>query len=306
MINNTANDMQTFLFGEAEATVAPRSLADRFGENPFSVLRAYTGDWLAVDRMYKRYGIASDEGRGRNLTYNMNETDYFDGINHDTSIFSPRLAALMYDWFCPVGGAILDPFCGGSVRGIVAGINGHDYTGIDIREEQVLANARQAGMMQRRLRKMPHYVCGDSRVVLDAITENFDMVFSCPPYGDLEKYSDLQGDISNMDYDEFRVAYSAIIRKACARLKNGCFAVFVVGEIRDKCGNLRGFVPDTIHAFQDAGLNYYDEIIMQNAIGTARLRTGQFNKSRKIVKTHQTVLVFVKGKPDMGREWLKF
>ena len=37
-----------------------------------------------------------------------------------TSIFDPVLCELAYRWFCPPGGVVLDPFAGGSVRGIVA------------------------------------------------------------------------------------------------------------------------------------------------------------------------------------------
>ena len=37
-----------------------------------------------------------------------------------TSIFDPVLCELVYRWFCPSKGKILDPFAGGSVRGIVA------------------------------------------------------------------------------------------------------------------------------------------------------------------------------------------
>lgn len=37
-----------------------------------------------------------------------------------TSIFDPVLCELAYSWFCPLDGKVLDPFAGGSVRGIVA------------------------------------------------------------------------------------------------------------------------------------------------------------------------------------------
>jgi hypothetical protein len=37
-----------------------------------------------------------------------------------TSIFDPVLCEIAYRWFCPSGGTVLDPFAGGSVRGIVA------------------------------------------------------------------------------------------------------------------------------------------------------------------------------------------
>lgn len=35
------------------------------------------------------------------------------------------------------GGTILDPFAGGSVRGIVANFLGFNYTGLELRPEQV-------------------------------------------------------------------------------------------------------------------------------------------------------------------------
>jgi DNA modification methylase len=50
----------------------------------------------------------------------------------------------MYKWFCPEGGTILDPFAGGSVRGIVANYLGFKYTGIELRQEQVDSNREQA------------------------------------------------------------------------------------------------------------------------------------------------------------------
>ena len=43
----------------------------------------------------------------------------------------------MYEWFCPKEGRILDPFAGGSVRGIVAAEMGYVYNGIDLSEEQI-------------------------------------------------------------------------------------------------------------------------------------------------------------------------
>ena len=37
-----------------------------------------------------------------------------------TLIFDPVLCEIAYRWFCPKGGVVLDPFAGGSVRGIIA------------------------------------------------------------------------------------------------------------------------------------------------------------------------------------------
>ncbi|KKK48239.1 hypothetical protein LCGC14_3147140, partial [marine sediment metagenome] len=57
-----------------------------------------------------------------------------------TSIFDPVLCEIAYRWFSPPDGRVLDPFAGGSVRGIVAAYLGRDYTGIDLSLPQVEAN----------------------------------------------------------------------------------------------------------------------------------------------------------------------
>lgn len=122
-----------------------------------------------------------------------------------------------------------------------------------------------------------------------------DLVFSCPPYADLEVYSDIEGDISNMEYEDFCKAYKGIIDKACNKLKENRFAVFVVGDIRDKNGAYRNFVDYTKQCFNANGLVTYNEAILIDMLGTAMIRANQTFKSRKLVKVHQNVLVFYKG-----------
>lgn len=224
----------------------------------------------------------------------------FGGFNEDlsvpqsgTSIFDPVLCELSYRWFCPPRGSILDPFAGGSVRGIVASELGFSYTGVELRAEQVAANRVQADIATG---PVPQWHIGDSRGIQDIAPGEYDMVFSCPPYADLEVYSDDPADLSTLDYGAFLAAYYDIIAATCSMLKDNRFAVFVVGEVRDKRGNYYGFVPDTVSAFRAAGLNYYNEAVLVTAAGSLPIRTGkQFRTSRKFGKTHQNVLVFVKG-----------
>ena len=100
-----------------------------------------------------------------------------------------------------------------------------------------------------------------------------------------------------MDYPQFLKTYRAIIKAAVSHLKDNRFAVFVVGEVRNKkTGEYYNFVPDTIKAFEDAGLKYYNELILVNVTGGAVYTAGRYAKtSRKIAKVHQNILVFVKG-----------
>lgn len=132
----------------------------------------------------------------------------------------------------------------------------------------------------------------------------YDMIFSCPPYADLEVYSDDPRDISTMSYDDFLATYRQIIARSVELLKDNRFACFVVGDIRDNRGFYRCFVQDTIQAFRDAGMELYNDAILVNVAGTLPIRvSGQFQTNRKLGKTHQNVLVFYRGDPSHIREF---
>jgi len=275
-------------------------LRDKFIEPPFSVLDAKQGAWQARKRKWKSLGIRSETGRGSvsivggtDIYRDISKKENYDNKDNYVSIFDPALTELLYHWFCPDGGKILDPFAGGSVRGIVANYLGYKYTGIELRKRQVESN-RDQSIDILDSDNQPKWIVGDSNIELDSIDDSFDFVFSCPPYANLEVYSDLDGDISNMNYSDFLIAYKSIIKKSCSKLKKGGYACFVVGEVRDSEGNFYGFVPDTVKAFQEAGMNYYNEAILLNPVASASMRANGNMKSKKLAKIHQNVLIFIK------------
>ncbi len=290
-------------------------VADKFIFPPFSVLDAKQGAWQDRKRAWASTGIKGETGRDAEVfgdcsQYQNKEKEkkalgcYLkigDAMvkrtgsgQTATSIFDPVLCELAYRWFCPPGGQIVDPFAGGSVRGIVASMLGFKYWGCDLRQEQIDANNQQKEDIDPD-GPPPVWICGDSKAKL-INAPDADFVFSCPPYGDLEKYSDDPDDLSAMDYYAFIAAYKRIILKSVSSLKDDSFACFVVGDFRDKKGFYRNFVSETIDGFERAGARLYNEAILLTSIGSACMRvTKQFNAGRKLAKVHQNVLVFCKG-----------
>lgn len=214
-----------------------------------------------------------------------------------TSIFDPCLVELMIRWFCPPGGVVLDPFAGGSVRGVVASKLGREYHGVDLSGRQVVANRVQGAKICATDNKPPTWYHGNSLHIERVITGvQADFIFSCPPYFDLEVYSDAKDDLSAMSYDQFLEVYRAIIAASVRMLKPNRFAAFVVGDVRDKEGNYRNFPAHTVQAFIDAGCGYYNEAVLVTSVGSLPIRVGkQFKAGRKLGKTHQNVFTFVKG-----------
>lgn len=303
-------------------------LRDKFIEPPFSILDTKTGDWQRRKRQWKELGIESEKGREEKLLGNGSgnsdeqDNDFSErygrkitngvGIfDNATSIFDPALCELMYRWFCPPGGKILDSFAGGSVRGIVANYLGYKYTGVELRNEQVQSNLEQAQRIMPG--NIPNWINGDTERVLGHMAETnvtyesfYDFAFTCPPYHDLEVYSDDPNDLSNMPYEQFKTKYAAIIKHTVHLLRPNSFAAIVVGDIRDKNGFYKNFNGFTKEAFLAAGCKLYNEAKLLQPLGTAMLRANRiFGTNRKLIKVHEDVLIFYKGGPENIRERFK-
>lgn len=293
-VNLYGND----LFGNPVQPDSLGLIADRFLIPPFSVLNTREGWWQDRKRAWSSLGIQGEIGReAKAFSCNdgqQKKYDYLPDITTGTSIFDPVLCELIYRWFCPAGG-VLDPFAGGSVRGIIACLLGNEYTGIDLSEKQLMANRDQADKICPNHK--PCWIEGDAENIKQ-LTQNTeaDLIFSCPPYFNLEVYSDDARDLSNMNWESFLIKYRKIIKENCDLLKQNRFACFVVGEVRDKDGNYVNLVGETIKAFLDSGLKFYNEGILVNTVGSLPIRiTKQFDSGRKLGKVHQNILIFLKG-----------
>ena len=301
------------LFGNE--VIEPNTLKNKYIIPPFSIFDTASGDWQNRKNKWKSLGIESEVGReNSNSNQRMTPDGKMIGLkskktstirlettgnditkNPYISIFDPVLCEVIYNWFAIPNGTLLDPFAGGSVRGIVANYLDYQYTGIDLREEQILSNQSQA--LKIVPDNLPEWIDGDSNVELNKFDRTFDFVFSCPPYYDLEVYCDDPNDLSNMDYNSFNAKYESIINKSCKLLRDNRFACFVVGNVRDKDGYMIDLVGQTIKSFENAGLKFYNEIILKNAVASASMRADNNMTYKKVVKIHQNVLVFCKGNP---------
>lgn len=298
------------LFKTGRLNVSQPLLKDRYIVPPFSIMNTITQNWQQRKDLWERMGIDSVQGRDVKRN-NANPVNTFSARGQQakeaerTSTFDPLLCEIMYKWFSNEGDWVLDPFAGGSVRGIVATSLGRQYKGIDLSSDQVCANVDQYKDVASRynIHNIPYWVCADSEAYLSKevyTTMVYDMVFTCPPYYNLERYTKNEADLSNMPtYEDFLTKYATILRYASMMLANERFFVIVVSEIRNpETGAYYGFVPDTIRILRESGLEYYNDIILYNNLGSLPIRAPKyFDQSRKIGRTHQNILVFYKGNP---------
>ena len=293
-------------------------LAQRYGFPPFTVIDRRGGTWQKRKRKWNALGLTSGAGRSDELLAGLKALHSLSPDQYATlamtSIFDPALCELAYDWFSPPGGRVLDPFTGGSVRGVVASRLGRHYTGIDLSAAQVSANYAQAHLADPAFPPLWLQNDGGTQAELEDWTlpegdrqrdplpevarEGADFIFSCPPYYDLEVYSDGPSDLSTMTYPQFLEMYRGIIAASVDVLRPNRFIGWVISDVRDKQGKYRGLVKDSIQAFEDAGAQLYNEIIVVDPVGSTAIRAARpFDGSRKVARLHQNFLVFVKGDP---------
>ena len=313
--------------GATNSKPANASLNDRFIVPPFSILDTRKGYWQ--ERKKKWRELIGDNGESRNDTLitspeikykdlyqrtrqhreelGISFKEYLDKYVPDdvkereaskvlsagVSLLDPVMAEIVCRWFGQDKCKTFDCFAGDSVFGYVSAHLGNEFIGIELRPEQAqLNNERVEGMTAR-------YINDDGQNVAQHIApESQDLLFSCPPYFDLEKYSDLENDASNQDsYEDFIKILDNAFKAAVGCLKDNRFAVIVVGDVRDKStGFYYDFCGDIKRIFKEAGMPLYNEIILVETGASTALRAGRYMESRKVAKMHQNILVFYKGK----------
>lgn len=323
--------------GATNSKPANASLNDRFIVPPFSILDTRKGYWQ--ERKKKWRELIGDNGESRNDTLitspeikykdlyqrtrqhreelgitfkeyldkyvpdDVKEREASKVLSAGVSLLDPVMAEIVCRWFGQDNCKTFDCFAGDSVFGYVSAHLGNEFVGIELRPEQArLNNERVEGMTAR-------YICDDGQNVAKHINpESQDLLFSCPPYFDLEKYSDLPNDASNQDsYEDFIQILKNAFTAAVGCLKNNRFAVICVGDVRDrKTGFYYDFCGDIKRIFKEAGVLLYNEIILVEQTASTALRAARYMETRKVAKTHQHILVFFKGNPkDIKKEYPK-
>lgn len=313
--------------GATNSKPANASLNDRFIVPPFSILDTRKGYWQ--ERKKKWRELIGDNGESRNDTLitspeikykdlyqrtrqhreelgitfkeyldkyvpdDVKEREASKVLSAGVSLLDPVMAEIVCRWFGQDNSKTFDCFAGDSVFGYVSAHLGNEFVGIELRPEQArLNNERVEGMTAR-------YINDDGQNVAQHIApDSQDLLFSCPPYFDLEKYSDLENDASNQDsYEDFIKILENAFKAAVGCLKENRFAVIVVGDVRDKStGFYYDFCGDIKRIFKEAGMPLYNEIILVETGASTALRAGRYMESRKVAKMHQNILVFYKGK----------
>ena len=216
------------------------------------------------------------------------DAKYLSGLGF--SEFHAGLTEDVLHYWSVVGSVVVDPFAGRATRAFVTSKLGREYYGYEISPTTV-----------DRVQKHLDSYNIDSTIYLDngcymkqTPNDFADLVMTCPPYHQLEKYESVDNQLSDIkDYETFLGMLEICAVNIKRVLKPGGFLVWVCADWRDGT-EFRSFHTDSIRMFKNVGLKYHDIVIMKNKSPFASMQIGKVASKRYTSKIHEYILIFRK------------
>ena len=229
---------------------------------------------------------------GENESRRSNDAEYLPGLKF--SEFHAGLAEQILRYWSMKGSVVVDPFAGRATRAVVANKLGRQYEGYEISP----STYKRSKEHFKKLGVSPKLYNLDGLFLAKNDNDSVDLVFTCPPYHDIEKYESVQNQNQLSDcasYEEFCRHIKCSGYHINRVLKPGAFCVWVVGDWRCPKGNgFRSFHSDLISLFTQEKLIHHDTIIMKNISPFAPLQAGKVASKRYTSKIHEYIMVFRK------------
>jgi hypothetical protein len=271
-----------------------------------NVWNSTKGDWLRLKGEWKdrieeagvREGIPNPSFASREGCWQGEQgfANVVTGRSHNgnASVLDPVACEVILRFFTPDGGKVYNPFGGGVQFGYVTGASGYGYLASEIRQNQVDANNALCSEFEN-----VKWVKADSSTYDPG--EEFDLIFTCPPYYRVERYVDYDGEIPDGEinalstYEKFRDTLFAGYEVALSRLANNRFFVVMTGDSRDTKGAYHCHEAETEIWMKDHGLSVYNKIVYLEAEFTRLAQAKKTLDMRKFPKREQKIIVAYKG-----------
>jgi hypothetical protein len=223
------------------------------------------------------------------------EHDSSKSFNGNASVLDPVACEVILRFFMPTNGVrVYNPFGGGVQFGFVTGSYGLEYLATEIRQNQCDANNALCQEFYNT-----KWIKADSSKYIPK--QNYDLMFTCPPYYKVEEYVDYEGVIpegelnSLKTYEQFRDTLFEGYKNALTKLNDNCFFVVMTGDSRDKDGGYYGCEAEHELFFKSQGLHIYNKIVYLEAEFTRLAHAKRTLDYRKFPKREQKILAFYKG-----------
>jgi len=258
-----------------------------------------TGDkkFAKRDTSYSSFWLYNRERDINSEHFKDSFVNFYDDKNL-LSEFNPSVAKNIISFWSEPKDVIFDPFAG-RTRAIVSYAMGRGYVGCEVSKDVV-------NHMENKFKHYNFY--DDDNFLVDIINDDclninneypdieFDLVFTCPPYWNLEKYESTEGQLSDINnYDIFLKSLTQRLNIASDKLKKDKYMCVVIGDFRKNTHYIT-LHSDLIQQMKNnKSIKLHDVIAIQNLpFSTAAFYFGSRKKHKYTAKAHEYLLVWKK------------
>jgi len=212
------------------------------------------------------------------------------------STFPPNICRNIVLFYSEQGETILDPFAGHNSRMEVVWRNKRNYIGYDISVDFMKFNERVREKIIYEDSFLGDNNCkielkNKTSEKLDEIDNSIDLIFSSPPYWDLEFYgNEIEQLGKEKEYEGFLNRLETIFRECYRVLKQSKFFVININDFR-KDGIFYSYHNDIINLYRKIGFKMHDVIIMNYKQSIAQCFASQIETRKTTAKIHEYLIV---------------
>lgn len=210
------------------------------------------------------------------------------------SKFNTEYAKRIIEFWTKEGDLILDPFAG-RTRSLISTLLKRRYFGFDVVKDNIDNMINSYSELSKKYKMGELRLYNDDSYNLNRyIKESVNLVMTCPPYWNLEKYPEGNGvQLSLIEsYESFLKRYEEILLNASDKLIDGGFFAIVISNWRTD-NTFYDFRTDTSNILKKK-LLLYDEIILEMSGAKRHPLYPQAITKLKMLKTHEYLLIFRK------------
>jgi len=219
--------------------------------------------------------------------------------NYKLSEYNPNVAERIVKYWSNEEDIIFDPFAGRATRGIISAKLNRKYVGCEVSKSTFDWTNETLYKLSQKLgyeyfQDNIYLINADGCIYHEELpSDNFDLVFTCPPYWKLEKYETCAGQLSDCKtYKEFMVKITECIQQCNRVLKQDKFSIWTVADWRNN--GYYNFHSDVISAHLANGFVLWDIVINVLNSPFVSFKAAFNDKYKYTGKSHEYILVFKK------------
>lgn len=222
------------------------------------------------------------------------------GKDGGLSIFPYQLGQTIIKFYANKGDTIFDPFMGHNSRMQICFENGCNYIGYDVSHFFMEENIKLKEMILKRCldtkTPVPNIeIFEKSSTKIHLNNNSIDLIFTSPPYWDLEYYGDEPEQLGQgHSYPSFLEGMRTVLNECARILKPEKYCVINCNDFR-KGGKFYSYHSDIINLANKPTFKLWDVIIVDWGRSIGSCFASQIDERKITAKRHEYLLVFRKG-----------